>query len=236
MKNKILIPLANEPSVLGPMGGPDPTDFINAETNHIPFKNSSFDSASWNNAFRSWPSAIPRWRNWFKRIESHKRVFWDEHDIGQCLTLSLSEMEKNKSLLIAASHFWSDAINVFLFKHGLMTPTLADVLMLTGLNISASDQASSLLVKPTHKLQTKIISGWKGYIVEHSGTGSVTPREYTTFLNMWLERFIFYGKTCGPTSNMQSMAESLANGNTISLSKHLLGAVYHLLHQVFEIK
>jgi len=38
-------------------------------------------------------------------------------------------MTMNESMLIAASHFWSDALNVFLFGHGLMTPTLADVLM-----------------------------------------------------------------------------------------------------------
>lgn len=141
-------------------------------------------------------------------------------------------MERNDSLLIATSHFWSDAINAFLFKHGPMTPTLADVLMLTGLNIHSSDQTASLLTKLVHRLQTKAISSWKGYIAEHSGTGSVGVREHVAFLNMWLERFIFCGKTCGPTSNMQVMAELLANGNTISLNKHLLGAVYHLLHQV----
>jgi hypothetical protein len=49
---------------------------------------------------------------------------------------------------------------------------------------------------------------------------------------MWLEKFIFCGKTVGPTSNTLKMAETLADGNLIPLSKHLLGSVYHLLHQV----
>ena len=63
-------------------------------------------------------------------------------------------------------------------------------------------------------------------------TGSVSVREHTTFLNMWLEKFIFYGKVVGPTNNALKMAETLATGNLIPLSKYLLGSVYHLLHQV----
>jgi hypothetical protein len=46
-------------------------------------------------------------------------------------------MPQNKFLSIAASYFWYDALNTFLFGHGLLTWTLADVLMLTGLNISS---------------------------------------------------------------------------------------------------
>ena len=49
MRNKILIPSAVVPNAyyLGPMGDPDPSDFINLETNRIPFKQSIVD-LSWN--------------------------------------------------------------------------------------------------------------------------------------------------------------------------------------------
>jgi len=63
-------------------------------------------------------------------------------------------------------------------------------------------------------------------------TGPVSLREHTAFLNMWLEKLIFCGKTVGPTNNTLKMAETLANGNPVPLGKHLLGSVYHLLHQV----
>jgi hypothetical protein len=46
-------------------------------------------------------------------------------------------MPRNESLLIAASYFWSDALNSFLFGHGQMTPTLVDVLLLTSLDVSS---------------------------------------------------------------------------------------------------
>ena len=49
---------------------------------------------------------------------------------------------------------------------------------------------------------------------------------------MWLEKFIFCGKTIGPTNNNLKLAKNLAIGNPVPLGKHLLGSVYHLLHQV----
>jgi hypothetical protein len=61
---------------------------------------------------------------------------WDTLRITQCLELSLAETPKNESLLIAACHFFSNGINAFLFGHGPMPPTLADVYMMTGLDIT----------------------------------------------------------------------------------------------------
>ena len=76
MMNKILIPSASAPNVyfLGPMGDPDPSDFIYQETNQIPFKQSVVDSSSWNTKtpFRNW-SKIPKgWRDWFHRVSEKK--------------------------------------------------------------------------------------------------------------------------------------------------------------------
>jgi hypothetical protein len=51
------------------------------------------------------------------------------------LELSLAETPKNEDLLIAACHFWSNGVNAFLFGHGPMSPTQADVYMITVLDI-----------------------------------------------------------------------------------------------------
>ena len=56
--------------------------------------------------------------------------------MDQCIRLSITDMERNESLLIAASYVWSDTLNAFVFGHGPASPTLADVAMLTGLDIS----------------------------------------------------------------------------------------------------
>ena len=131
-------------------------------------------------------------------MASLHQTHWDAYDIGNCITLSLSEMIRNELMLVSASYFWSDALNAFLFGHGAMTPSLLDVLMLTGLNISTSDRSYDLLSKPDFKFDTRNIGGWKGYIEKYSKTGAADLREHSAFLNMWLEKFIFCSKTVGP--------------------------------------
>ena len=152
----MIIPLENQPSMvcLGPMGDPDPTSIINLETSRIPLKSSNMN-VDWTQAFRSWPSTTPRWRNWFRRIASSQRTNWEQYDISQCLNLSLSEMIRNEPMLISASYFWSDAVNTFMFNHGPMTSTLMDIVMPTGLNINAPDRLFRLLEKASFKIETK---------------------------------------------------------------------------------
>jgi hypothetical protein len=65
--------------------------------------------------------------------DSAKTSNWDSLRIAHCLELSLAETPKNENLLIAACHFWSNGTNAFLFGHGPMSPTLADVYMITSL-------------------------------------------------------------------------------------------------------
>jgi hypothetical protein len=140
-------------------------------------------------------------------------------------------MAKNESLLIAASYFWSDALNAFLFGHGPMTPTLADVYMLTGLDIDSPDNTFNTS-KPSFNLKAKESKGWGDYVACHMKKGTVQQREHVVFLNMWLDKFIFCGRTVGPTSNYQRMAKLIDSGTKFPLGKHLLGAVYDLLHRV----
>jgi hypothetical protein len=118
------------------MGDPDPSYLINSETNRIPSKSSPMNLDDWNQTFRSWPNVTIEWKNWYHRMLASKRADWDQYDIGQCITLSLSNMDRNKPMLIAASYFWSNVLNAFLFGHRLMTPTLANIVMLTGLDVT----------------------------------------------------------------------------------------------------
>jgi len=49
---------------------------------------------------------------------------------------------------------------------------------------------------------------------------------------VWLDKFIFCGRSVGPTSVYLSVAERLADGGRFPLGRYLFGSVYHLLHQV----
>jgi len=90
---------------LGPMGNPDPTNLINLETSRIPFKASNMN-LDWSQAFRSWPSTTPGWRDWFRRVANTYQADWEQYDISQYLNLSLSEMIRKEPMLISASFFW----------------------------------------------------------------------------------------------------------------------------------
>jgi len=90
-------------------------------------------------------------------------------------------MERNESLLIAASYFWSDTVIAFVFGHGPASPTLADVLMLTGLDISTANNSHLFDNKPSSKVETRSIDGWSGCIQKYRKTGSVGEREHAIF-------------------------------------------------------
>ena len=96
---------------------------------------------------------MPRgWRDWFHRVSEKKDGDWEICDLNQCLTLSLSGMERNDSLLISASYFWTNILNAFIFGHGPMTITLADIYMLTDLRIRGSMQPYDFLSAGSKKL------------------------------------------------------------------------------------
>ena len=115
-----------------------------------------------------------------------------------------------------------------------MSPTLADVYMMTGLNITES-------VRPykykgsSKQTGVKTGVGYKRYIQNYMSDGPLSDVEYRAFLNMWLCRFIFCGKANEPTLNHIVMAEDLAAGTLIPLGKFLLGSVYHMLHQTTRL-
>ena len=172
------------------------------------------------------------WRDWFRRVSEKKGGDWEVYDLNQCLTLSLFRMERNDSLLISASYFWSNALNAFIFCHGPITITLADVYMLTSLRITRSMQPYEYLSASSKRLARILdCSGWVSYIMNHIGDKStISERESVAFLNMWLERFIFCGSSCGLTYNHKLMAEHMTVGKEVPLGKYLLGAAYHLIY------
>jgi hypothetical protein len=214
------------------MGDPDPTDLINAEVNRIPFRALNFSLNLWKDTFRSWPKTTKGWKDWYLRVDGSMQVYWTERKLDQCIRLSIANMQKNESMMIVAAYFWSNTTNTFMFGHGLATPTLADVYMLTGLDISTANEASIYGRKSEYRVNTRNISGWIVYIQEYRRTRTVGQREHATFLNIWLEKFIFCGRSVGKTNAFLPAAELLGNGVRFPLGRYLLSSTYHLLHQV----
>jgi hypothetical protein len=110
-----------------------------------------------------------------------------------------------------------------------MSPTLADVYMMTGLDVIGSMYPYKYKISIRQR-GVKTGSGYKQYIQNHMHDGPLTDVEYRAFLNMWLCRFIFSGKANETTLNHIAMAEDLVTGHRIPLGKYVLGSVYHMLH------
>ena len=122
------------------------------------------------------------WRNWFRRVSERKGGDWELYDLNQCLTLSLSGMERNDSLLIFTSYFWSNTLNAFVFGYNSMTITLDDVHMLTDLRITGSMQPYDFLSAGSKKLaKISDCTGWASYILNHIEDKSMLVKE-----NTWL--------------------------------------------------
>jgi hypothetical protein len=81
---------------------------------------------------------------------------WEAIGIADALSLSLSPLDKNENLLKTIGYFWSNALNYFLFGYSPMTPTLIDVVMITGLDIASLSPSAYNLPKVPFRLSSKL--------------------------------------------------------------------------------
>jgi hypothetical protein len=80
---------------------------------------------------------------------------WEAIGIVDALSLSLSPLDKNENLLKTIGYFWSDALSYFMFGHSPMTPTLMDVVMITGLDITSPSPSAYKLLEVPFRLSSK---------------------------------------------------------------------------------
>jgi hypothetical protein len=104
---------------------------------------------------RAWPNPPEYWVSWYSRVAKTYQSQWEATGIADALSLSLSPLEKHENLLKTIGYFWSDALNCFMFGHGPMTPTLLDVVMITGLDVTSPSPSAFKLPKVPYKLSSK---------------------------------------------------------------------------------
>jgi hypothetical protein len=209
-----------------------PIDLISCKANRIPFVSQGIDLDSWANSLCAWPNPPERWVAWYNRVARVHQSTWETIGIADALSLSLPPLEKNENLLKTIGYFWSDALNCFFVGRSLMTPTLMDVVMITGLDIASSSPSAYTLPEVPFRLSSKSeCTNWGAYLNQHVKTkGPMTEKEHTVFSNFGLEHFIFCGSSLAPTKNYLSLAYELAKGATVGLDNLFIGEVYRYLH------
>jgi hypothetical protein len=131
----------------------------------------AIDLDSWTDSLRAWPNPPEGWIPWYNRVAQVYQGAWEILGISTALSLSLSPLEKDENLLITIGYFSSDALNCFIFGHGPMTPTLMDVVMITGLDISSSSPSAFVLTEAPFKLSSKTeCTNWGSYMRQHAKT------------------------------------------------------------------
>jgi hypothetical protein len=115
------------------------------------------DLDPWADSLRTWPTPPPPegWVSWYNRMVRVHQSTWEAIGIADDLSLSLFPLDKNENLLKTIGYFWSDALNCFLFGHSLMTTTIMDVVMITGLDIASPSPSAHNLPKVPFSLSSK---------------------------------------------------------------------------------
>jgi hypothetical protein len=153
---------------LGPRFHESLTDLISCEANRIPFMSQDLDLDSWADSLRAWPNPPEGWVAWYNRMARVHQSTWETMGIANALSLSLSLLDKNENLLKIIGYFLFDVLNCFLFGHSPMTPTLMDVVMITGLDIiSLSPSAYSLPEVPFSLSSKSKCTNWGAYLNHH---------------------------------------------------------------------
>ena len=127
---------------------------------------------------RAWPNPPENWVTWYSRVSKTYYSSWETTGIADALSLSVSPLEKHENLLKTIGYFWSDALNCVMFGHSPMTPTLLDVVMITGLDITSPSPSAFMLPKVPFKLSSKTeCTNWGAYLRRHmKNKGPVTEK------------------------------------------------------------
>nr|GLL36383.1 uncharacterized protein LOC109181101 [Ipomoea trifida] len=186
--------------------------------------------------FRLWPVVNANWVNWVNRVEKEKWQLWKSIGIYDAIQLSKVEIPKDKNLLYAALCFWSGSHNAFHFRFGMMSPTVIDIVSLTGFR-PHGDEAFAVrscgandtnnYVFPRTKEGEEILAYGKFFEASVGKTGVVTENEHVSFLIMWLSKFVFCDTSERISRKYTQLAFALANGKKLALAPLVLCHLYH---------
>ncbi|CAI9101975.1 OLC1v1000153C1 [Oldenlandia corymbosa var. corymbosa] len=211
-----------------PMLSPD--DAYHKYGNHCKFDN--FDR------IRVWPwSDKPEIQDafvqWYQELEPEYGDTWRMagiYDLLQFCTIGLGE---SWDLVEAVLVFWSDTSNVFCFPWGLMTPTLLDVCVITSLSVIATVAMDGDVTDDDAAAAAAAAAGqprsYGPFINENKG--KLSRLHYIRFLALWLNRYVFPGKSFQMTMNWYHVAGRLAAGEQMNLVQAALAMLYHCLHK-----
>jgi hypothetical protein len=165
---------------------------------------------------------------WLNRVERDYGDFWKRHGIFDLIQFTRSGPRYNPEMLIAVMHFFEKSTNTFQFKCGMLTPTLMDVAVITGLRPNGETfdpTKTSNNIELVYKENT-----FTKFIAENMGIeGEVSDEEHVAFLTLWLSHYVFCSKSLQVAKMFIPMAIQIPEGQDFSLGRLLLAVLYEAI-------
>ena len=86
-----------------------------------------------NRIFRSSPNLSSEYSDWLNKMEKVQASVWKEMGIYDLVMLSKTGLPYCPLMLVSSLYFWDSAHFTFHLPCGMMTPTLFDIAVITGL-------------------------------------------------------------------------------------------------------
>ncbi|CAI9108278.1 OLC1v1007847C1 [Oldenlandia corymbosa var. corymbosa] len=206
---------------------------LNPELPYYKYENPyKFENWAW---LRVWPWSDKReiqkaFVQRYHELEPEYPDTWKMGGIYDLLKFSTIGLGESRDLVEAVLGFWSGSNNVLCFPWGLMTPTLLDVCIITGL------PAVAYVVVDGHVIDddaAAVVAGQpRSYGPFINEKKRHTSRLYhIQFLAMWLNMYVFPGKSFQMTMDWYHVAGRLASGVQMNLAEAILAMLYHCFHE-----
>jgi hypothetical protein len=136
-------------------------------------------------------------------------------------------------MLVAALHFFESSTNTFHFECEMMTPTLFDVAVITGLPPTGDAYDPSRVCNIIDfGFSSKTYSK---YIAENQkDDAEVGDEEHVAFLALWLSQHVFCTKSLQVARRFIIMANQIHEGQQIGFARLLLGCLYESMRSACE--
>lgn len=135
-------------------------------------------------------------------------------------------------MLLAAIYFWEGSTNTFQTRCGMITLTLLDVAMLTGLK--PNNRLGELSTADAISIEFKVGESGKptynNFIDFHAKTiGPVSDEEHVAFLTLWLSRYVFCSRSMQVVKQFTPLATQMHRGVHVGLGLAILANLYESL-------
>lgn len=181
------------------------------------------------------PKNCPKFCAWMDRLETEKIDHWRWIGVYTLLQIACYGAPQSCGMLLVTLQFWESSTNSFHTKCGMITPTLLDIVAITGLKPTGEVFECEAVAPISLRFDVgdSRKSTYNNFIDHHAtSSGPVTTEEHVAFLTLWLSRFVFCSRSMQIAKHFSLLATQLHQERDIALGQLILASLYESLFEV----